>query len=123
MLFPLIILAALSVVAGFVPFSKLVTADGIGFGTEFHLGFAIGPVLLATCAIALAYYMYAKESLVPQKVADSLKGLYTAAYRKFYFDEIYLFITKKIIFNLIGRPAAWIDKNIFDLFVVCDSSI
>ncbi len=117
MLFPLIILAALSVVAGFVPFSKLVTADGIGFGTEFHLGFAIGPVLLATCAIALAYYMYAKESLVPQKVADSLKGLYTAAYRKFYFDEIYLFITKKIIFNLIGRPAAWIDKNIFDGFM------
>ena len=117
MLIPLIILAALSVVAGFVPFSKLVAADGIGFGTEFHLGFAIGPVVLAACAIALAYYMYAKESLVPQKVADSLKGLYTAAYRKFYFDEVYLFITKKIIFNLIGRPAAWIDKNIFDGFM------
>ena len=27
---------------------------------------------------------------------------------------MYLFITKKIIFNLIGRPAAWIDKNIVD---------
>jgi NADH-quinone oxidoreductase subunit L len=23
-------------------------------------------------------------------------------------------VTKKIIFNLIGRPAAWIDKNIVD---------
>ena len=34
--------------------------------------------------------------------------------RKFYIDEIYLFITKKIIFNLIGRPAAWIDRNIVD---------
>jgi len=114
MLLPLLILAVLSVVAGFVPFSKLVTADGIGFGTEFHLGFAAGPVILAVCAIALAYYMYAKESLVPQKVSDAFKGFYTAAYHKFYFDEIYLFFTKKIIFNLIGRPAAWVDKNIFD---------
>jgi NADH-quinone oxidoreductase subunit L len=117
MLLPLLILAVLSVVAGFVPFSKLVTADGIGFGTEFHLGFAAGPVILAMCAIALAYYMYAKESLIPQKVSDAFKGFYTAAYHKFYFDEIYLFVTKKIIFNLIGRPAAWIDKNIFDGFM------
>ena len=31
-----------------------------------------------------------------------------------YIDEIYLFITKKIIFNLIGRPAAWFDKNVVD---------
>ncbi|MFZ4549716.1 MAG: NADH-quinone oxidoreductase subunit L, partial [Bacteroidales bacterium] len=24
------------------------------------------------------------------------------------------FITQKVIFNLIGKPAAWIDKNIVD---------
>ncbi len=123
MLLPLIILAGLSVVAGFVPFSHLVTADGLRFETEFHLGFAIGPVLLATAAIFLAWYMYAKESLLPQKMADSFKSFYTAAYRKFYFDEIYLFITKKIIFNLIGRPAAWIDKNIFDGFMNLIASV
>ena len=117
MLLPLIILAGLSVVAGFVPFSHLVTADGVEFATEFHLGFAIGPILIAVSAILLAWYMYCKESVVPQKVADTLKGFYTAAYRKFYFDEIYLFVTKKIVFNLIGRPAAWIDKNIFDGFM------
>ena len=39
------------------------------------------------------------------------------AYRKFYIDEIYLFVTKKVIFNLIGRPAAWIDRNIVDGFM------
>jgi len=123
MLLPLIILAGLSVVAGFVPFSKLITADGIGIETQFHLGFAIGPILLGIVAILLAWYMYAKESLIPQKVADSLKGFYTAAYHKFYFDELYLFITKKIIFNLIGRPAAWIDKNIFDGFMNLIASV
>jgi NADH-quinone oxidoreductase subunit L len=41
-------------------------------------------------------------------------ALYTGAKRKFYVDELYTFLTKKIIFNLIGRPAAWIDKNIVD---------
>ena len=43
-----------------------------------------------------------------------LNGLYNSAYHKFYIDEIYVFITQKIIFNLIGRPAAWFDKNIVD---------
>jgi len=50
-------------------------------------------------------------------MADGLKGLYTAAYHKFYIDEIYLFITKKVIFNLVGRPAAWFDRNIVDGFM------
>jgi NADH-quinone oxidoreductase subunit L len=40
-----------------------------------------------------------------------------AAHRKFYIDELYLFITRKIIFNGIGRPAAWFDKNIVDGFM------
>ncbi|MES1225104.1 MAG: NADH-quinone oxidoreductase subunit L, partial [Bacteroidota bacterium] len=43
-----------------------------------------------------------------------LSGLYQSAYHKFYIDELYLFITKKILFNLIGRPAAWFDKNVVD---------
>jgi NADH-quinone oxidoreductase subunit L len=116
MLFPLLLLAGLSLVAGFVPFSKLVTADGAAFETEFHFGFAIGPVLLALAAISLAWKMYAKENGISDSVSNSIKGLYTSAYRKFYFDEIYLFITQKLLLNLVGKPAAWIDKNIFDGF-------
>ena len=50
-------------------------------------------------------------------MADGLSGLYRSAYNKFYIDEIYLFITKKVVFNLIGRPAAWIDRNIVDGFM------
>ena len=52
-----------------------------------------------------------------RKNSRTLGGLYKAAYKKFYIDEIYLFVTKKIIFNFIGRPAAWIDKNIVDGFM------
>ena len=114
MMMPLILLGLLSIVAGFVPFSHLVTSDGAALATEFHITFSIAPVLLATGGIFLALAFYKKENAAPQKLADGIKGFYTAAYHKFYIDEIYLFITKKVVFNLIGRPAAWFDKNIVD---------
>ena len=41
-------------------------------------------------------------------------SVYELAKEKFYIDEIYLYITKDLIFNFIARPAAWIDKNIVD---------
>ncbi len=114
MLMPLIILGTLSLIAGFVPFGKLVTSDGKELLTEFHISFSVAPVLLASAGILLAYNFYKKENEKPQSVADGLKGLYSAAYKKFYIDEIYLFVTKKLVFNLIGRPAAWFDRNVVD---------
>jgi len=33
---------------------------------------------------------------------------------KFYIDEMYLFITKKIIFRYISEPVAWFDRHIVD---------
>ncbi|HYE53905.1 MAG TPA: NADH-quinone oxidoreductase subunit L, partial [Chitinophagaceae bacterium] len=79
--------------------------------------FALPPVALAVVGIWIAAALYKKENERPARIAASFGGLYKAAYRKFYIDELYLFITKKIIFNLIGRPAAWIDRNIVDGFM------
>jgi NADH-quinone oxidoreductase subunit L len=112
-----VILALGAVFAGFIPFSRFVTASGFpdkpsGIGTN-----AIAPVLIAAVGIGIAAWLYAKASDRPAKAAASLRGLYTFAYHKFYIDELYLFITKKIIFNCIGRPAAWIDRNIVDGFI------
>lgn len=114
MKFPLIILATGTMVAGFIPFGHYVSSDGKILETPFHLNFSIAPVLFALTGILLALWMYKKESNRPHRVASALGGLYHSAYKKFYMDEIYLFITKKIIFNLVGRPANWIDKNIVD---------
>ena len=58
--------------------------------------------------------LYKKQNDKPDKIATALSGLYKTAYHKFYIDELYLFITKKILFNLIGRPAAWFDKTVVD---------
>ncbi|MEP6727968.1 MAG: NADH-quinone oxidoreductase subunit L, partial [Bacteroidota bacterium] len=111
---PLIILAAGTVLAGFVPFSKFVTANGSPLETHIDIMFSIAPVALAILAILLAASLYKNENDKPAKMAAALGALYQSAYKKFYIDELYLFITKKIVFNGIGRPAAWIDKNIVD---------
>ena len=114
MMMPLILLAIGAAVAGFIPFGHFVSSDGKRLETAFHLQFSIAPVALGLAGIFIAMWMYKKENSKPDKLAASLSGLYKAAYHKFYIDEIYLFITQKIIFNLIGRPAAWFDKNIVD---------
>jgi NADH-quinone oxidoreductase subunit L len=40
--------------------------------------------------------------------------VYNASFHKFYIDEIYLFITHKVLFRFVSRPVAWFDRNIVD---------
>jgi NADH-quinone oxidoreductase subunit L len=115
---PLIILAACAVGVGFVPFSHLVTSDGVALETHIDIVFSIAPVVLSILAILLAANFYKNQNDKSEKVASAFGGLYTAAYKKFYIDEVYIFITKKIIFPFIGQPIAWADKNIVDGFML-----
>jgi NADH-quinone oxidoreductase subunit L len=112
MLIPLIILGICAIGAGFIPFGHLVTSDGKVLETEFNPLFSIGPVALALSGILLAMFLYKKANPRPENISQTLSGIYRSAYKKFYIDELYLFITKKIIFNLVGKPAAWFDKHI-----------
>jgi NADH-quinone oxidoreductase subunit L len=114
MMMPLILLAIGAAAAGFIPFGKFVSSDGTPLESHFHLQFSILPVALGLLGIFIAMWLYKKQNSRPDKLAASLGGLYRSAYNKFYMDEIYTFVTKKILFNLIGRPAAWFDKNIVD---------
>lgn len=109
---PLMILGMLAIVAGFVPFGNFVSSDGTALHSEFHLTMAIAPIAFGLIGIFVALLLYKSENNLPEKISTALRGLYVGAYRKFYIDEVYLFITKRIIFNLIGRPSAWIDKNV-----------
>lgn len=114
---PLIILGIMAAVAGFIPFSHFVTSDGAALETHIDYVFSAAPVLFGVIGILLAAVLYKKQNARPEAVAASFGGFYKSAYKKFYIDEVYLFVTKKIIFNLIGRPAAWFDKNIVDGFM------
>ncbi|MEN9696937.1 MAG: NADH-quinone oxidoreductase subunit [Bacteroidota bacterium] len=115
---PLLILAACAVGVGFVPFSQLITSDGAALETHIDMVFSIAPVALSVLAILLAANLYKKQNEKPNKVAAAFGSFYTAAHKRFYIDEIYLFITKKIIFPFIGQPIAWADKNIVDGFMI-----
>jgi NADH-quinone oxidoreductase subunit L len=114
---PLIILAACALGVGFIPFSHFITADGASMEARADVLFSVAPVALTVAAILLAASFYKNENDKPAKAAAAFGGLYKAAGRKFYIDELYLFITKKIIFPLIGQPIAWIDKHIVDGFM------
>ena len=114
MMLPLILLGIGAAAAGFIPFGNFVSSDGKVLESLFHLQFSIAPVMLGLTGIFTAMWLYKKQNNKPDKIAASIHGLYKAAYDKFYFDELYLFITKKILFNLIAKPAAWFDKNVVD---------
>jgi len=117
MAIPLIILAIFSVFSGFVPFSKLITADRLPFEAHIDPLIAGLSITIAVIGIAVATVLYMKKSEMPDKIANSIKGFYRAAYRKFYFDEIWLWVTRTVIFQHISRPIAWFDRHIIDGFM------
>ena len=117
MTFPLMFLAAVTVVAGFIPFGHFVSSNGHAYDIHLDTQVMLTSIVIAVIAIALAVSIYARSK---QPVADALasrfRGLWTAAYHRFYIDEIYQFITHKIIFGCISRPIAWWDRHVVDGF-------
>ncbi len=111
---PLIILAVVSCVAGFIPFGEFVTWNREAY--EIHIDPTVASVSLvvAIAAIALATVMYRKKNSIPSKLKNAMPGLWQAAHRRFYWDEIYMFITHKFIFNVICRSIAWFDRHVID---------
>ena len=102
MLVPLMILAVLSVIGGWVGiggrfehflspvFGEGVTAvatEALSRSTEITL--MVISVAAAVLGFYLAYVLYLKRPELPQKIADSLGGLYQAVVNKYYVDEIY----------------------------------
>ena len=114
---PLVLLALVSCVAGFIPFSDFVTFDGISHPTHINWTVAGASIAVAVVGIAIATLLYRKENAIPDKMANSVKGLYKAAYRRFYMDELYMFVTHKIIFGIICRAIAWFDHVCVDGFM------
>ena len=114
MTIPLMVLAFGSIFAGFLPFHNLVTSDGLPFESHIDWMIAIPSVLIGVLGIVVATVMYKKENPLPDKMAVTFKYLYKWALHKFYWDEVYLFVTRKIIFQHISKPIAWFDRHVID---------
>ncbi len=114
MTIPLMLLAFGAIGAGFIPFQKLVTFNGQPIAMESNNIVTVLAIVIAVVSIFISAFIYLNDNTIPTKAVKRLGGVYRLIYSKFYIDEIYLFITKKIIFNLVARPVAWIDKYIVD---------
>lgn len=117
MTFPLLFLALVTCVAGFIPFGHFVSSDGTIYDIHIEPSVAAVSIIVAVVAILLATGMYFRER---QPVAVMLQRrfprLHEAAYRRFYMDEVWLFVTKRIIFRWVSRPLAWFDRHVIDQF-------
>ncbi len=115
MTFPLIFLSLVTCLCGFLPFGHFVSASGQAY--DIHLDWTVAgtSIVIAVCSICLATYIYKGES---QPIADRLykqfPRLHRAAYKRFYQDEIWQYVTHRIIFRLVSTPIAWFDRHIVD---------
>lgn len=118
---PLIVLSAITMLVGIFgtlhvfEFGEFVSANGIGFGTHINWAIAGTSTVLAILGICLATYMYkGEETPVADMLARRFPKLHQAAYRRFYLDEVWMFVTHKIIFRCISTPIAWFDRHVID---------
>lgn len=114
MTIPLVVLAFLTLTAGFIPFSELVTVDKIGFEAHLNLPLAAIAVTVGTIGILLAWIFYKKENDLSYRFATAFGSLYKWTSHKFYFDEVYLFMARTIFFKNVAAPIAKFDKKVVD---------
>ena len=118
MTLPLVVLGAVTLVAGWLPFGHFISSDGTSYDIHIEGGVAALSLCVAVAGIALATWMYAREKQpVADRLAERFAGLHRAAYHRFYIDEVYQFVTHRIIFGCISTPIAWFDRHVVDGFL------
>jgi NADH-quinone oxidoreductase subunit L len=137
---PLMLLAVLSVVGGWVGVPAVLgkgmgvanvfeewLAPVFGHGVEagaahgaahhppvaLELGLMAGSVLVALLGIGLAYYLYRVRTEKPDAVAKSVPGLYDAVLNKYYVDEIY----DRLFVRSIVNGSIWLWEAFDAMFV------
>lgn len=117
MTLPLIVLATITCVGGFIPFGEFVSSNGQTYSIHIEPSVAVISIVVAFLSIGLATRMYMRpQQTVADRLENRLSSLHKAAYHRFYIDEVYLFITHKIIFRYISTPIAWFDRHVVDGF-------
>ena len=114
---PLVILALITCVAGFIPFGDFVSADGKALQIHTTWPIALASIGIAGVGIGIAAFKFFKEHEKPAVNEASMTAFARAAYHRFYIDEVYMFITKRIIFNGVSKGIAWFDRHVVDGFM------
>ncbi|ADI01044.1 NADH-quinone oxidoreductase subunit L [Syntrophothermus lipocalidus] len=111
---PLIVLAFLSIFAGFLgspaagnAFARWVTYPGAPHH-EASMAIMLVSSGVALAGIALAWAVYQKGWIDPDQVKERLPGVYRLLANKYYIDEIYLWLTRCLV-DGTGKLLFWID--------------
>jgi NADH-quinone oxidoreductase subunit L len=89
MLIPLVVLALLSLFGGFIPVPAFLATFFPASEAPEDITLMAVSVAFGLLGIAAAYVMYIAKPGMADSFANSLGGLYTAVYNKWYVDEIY----------------------------------
>ena len=130
MTFPLIFLSCVTVGVGifttlggflhwdWASFGSFVTASGTAYTIHFDPQIAITSTLIAIISICLATYIFkGEEQPIADKMYSLAPNLHRWAYKRFYMDEVYQFVTHKILFRYVSVPVQWIDEHIINGFI------
>ncbi len=124
MLVPLMILAVLSLVGGWLAapafwggtdyFTKFLEPVFAGGATEaataeaaahaLEIPLAVIAVITATIGLLVAYWLYLKKPEKPAELAKSMKGVYKTILNKYYVDELYAAV--------VVKPLLWLSSHV-----------
>ena len=112
MLGPLVILAVLATVGGFLPIPAIVAPHE--HVPHAPIAFQLLAAALAAGGLGLAYYLFVLRPDVPALIARRLAGLYTLVRDKFRVDELYDAVVVRPLFAAAELCARLIDPRIID---------
>jgi NADH-quinone oxidoreductase subunit L len=104
---PLVLLAALSVTAGYLGIPAFLGAHGHG---GLHAGVAAASLAVVAAGLALAWLMYGVRRVDPQQVVQALALPYSFLQQRYYLDAFYDWYVAKIQQRLFAGTAAWIER-------------
>ncbi|MCH8814104.1 MAG: NADH-quinone oxidoreductase subunit L [Chloroflexi bacterium] len=120
---PLLILAVLAAISGFVVFSGVGEAMGFpgGFGEfvflehaeefEFNWDIVVLSTVLGAGGMMVGYVFWANDAVPATRMGELFRPVYNVLYNRFYIDHVYQFVIDRVV--LTGSSiVSWFDRNI-----------
>jgi len=112
MLAALVVLGFFAVFSGFAgnALSIFLTGKEIAHEGSFVV---ILSIIMASAGVLLSAMVYYWNKISPQKVAESLKPIYTMLGRRYYIDDLYNAFCRVVVVSL-ARFSDWTDRKVID---------
>jgi NADH-quinone oxidoreductase subunit L len=111
---PLVVLAVLSVIAGFIGIPQFLGAHH----GEFHWDVALTSSAVVAAGLALAWLVYGKKAVSAQQLVHALALPHSLLVRRYYIDDLYDWFVASVQQKLIARTCEWVEQHIIiELFV------